>query len=99
MSDLSKLYPDIAVGNALRNGYSSVPDLMTDTKPAQQAAPSPEEVYFKGGGVNYDLYLGGGLLHNKLKPNELMMKWNDYLNQIIMQGGKDNWSVNYQRKF
>ena len=100
MSDFfSTLYPGIEIGNSLRSGYSSVPDLIEQTKTQQPTSQTPEELYIKNGGVNYDLYLSGGLLSNTVKPHEILMKWNDYINQIMLQAGKGNVRINYEHKF
>lgn len=94
MNDLSQLYPDLIIGNALRS--QPVP---SNNNPQPSLLNQQQGLFFDNGGVNYNQYIGNGLFSSMLKPSQLMLMWADHLNKLRLQGGKDNWNINYERKF
>ena len=92
MNELSQLYPDLIIGNALRGQNVS------DNHQMPYQATTRQQGLF-GGGLDYSVPLGNGLLNSTITPHQLLFQWTDLLNRLRIQGGINNWRVNYERKF
>jgi len=104
MGDAAQLPLNLQLPTDSSPTYTKTPQQQLD--PAQSAANSIEAItahsiglFLGGGGVNYSAPLGDGQFDSRLKVNQLMMQWQDSLNQLKFQAGHGKASINYQHNF
>lgn len=96
MSELSKLYPDLIIGDAFKD------EIHPNTSVKQQNTFNNFTslgTSLNGGELDHKMSFGDGIINTKMNLNKLKIMWEDHFNSLLMQGGKDNWSINYERKF